>query len=267
MKLEAARKSDVSLAKVEREADRAFDRMERNVDAFLDWYYSLPAEYARIAKLLIGDLEGYLTDRLAAHLLKGDAFRGVETALNEAMTLHKSFQEEYNQAVRKIINDNRVNVEGRKFHVVQSMSLDDALNLPAYKDTLDLKKRMIGGAVAGSVTAVITGKIVSKVVGKATLKKAAQVLAKVVAGKGVSSAGLAAAGAAAGGAIGSVVPGVGTAVGALIGGMIGGIAAGITVDKLMLMLEEALNRADFKRELIEFIEGARKEFKKKLKGT
>jgi len=268
---EAERRYETSLARVEGEADRAFDHMEHNVDSFLDWYYSLPAEYARIAKLLTGKLEDYLKDKLTQYLLQGDPFRGVQAALNSALVDHKSLQEEYSRTVKKIIGENRVSESGRGFHVIQDMSLEEAFNLPVHQDIIDFQKRMLGGAgagvVAGTITAVITGKIVSKIVGKATLKKAAQVLAKVVASKAAGSAGGAAAGAAAGAAIGSVVPGAGTAVGAIIGGIAGGVITGVTVDKLFLMLEEALSRADFKRELIDSIEAARNEFKSKLKGT
>jgi hypothetical protein len=270
-KLEALHKVEISLSRVEAEADRAFDRMEINVDLFLDWYYSLPAEYARIANLLIGNLEDYLRDKLTEYLRQGAAFQSFETALDDALANHKSVLEEYNQTVRKIINENLIDVSGMKFHVVQSMTLDDALNSPIHKDHIDFNKRMIAGAgagtIAGTMTAVITKKIISKIIGKATLKKAAQVLAKVVASKVVGSAGGAAAGAAAGAAIGSVVPGVGTVIGAAIGGIAGGLVVGVTVDKLFLMLEEALSRDDFKRELIESIEDTRKDFKKNLRGN
>jgi len=268
---EAERRYETSLASVEGEADKAFDHMEHNVDSFLDWYYSLPAEYARIAKLLTGKLEDYLKEKLTQYLLQGDPFRGVQAALNTALVNHKSLQEQYSRTVRKIISENRISENVQEFHVIQDMSLEEAFNLPVHQDIIDFQKRMLGGAgagvVAGTITAVVTGKIISKIVGKATLKKAAQVLAKVVASKAAGSVGGAAAGAAAGAAIGSVVPGAGTAVGAIIGGIAGGVAVGVTVDKLFLMLEEALSRADFKRELIESIEAARNEFKSKLKGS
>ncbi len=269
-RVEALSKVGISLASVEGEADRAFDRMEGNVDSFLNWYYSLPAEYARILKILTGSLEDYLQDKLMEYLQQGDAFRKVEAALNEALANQKSVQEEYDRTVKKIISENRIKPQGAKFSVVQSISLKDAFNPPVHKDLIDFNKRMAGGvgagAIVGTVTAVVTKKIVSKIAGKATLKKAAQVLAKVMAGKVAGSAGGAAAGAAAGAAIGSFVPFIGTAIGATIGGIAGGIATGVTVDKLFLMLEEALNRDTFKKELIESIEDARKDFKNKLKG-
>jgi len=54
-------------------------------------------------------------------------------------------------------------------------------------------------------------------------------------------------------------------VGAVIGGIIGGIAVGVTVDKMLLLLEEYMNREEFKRELISAIREARMEIKAKLK--
>jgi len=57
------------------------------------------------------------------------------------------------------------------------------------------------------------------------------------------------------------VPGVGTAAGAVAGGLIGGVAVGVSVDKLLIELEEAMNREKFKREILAAIEEARAEFK------
>jgi hypothetical protein len=51
-------KLNVSRAKLEEQIDLAFDQMENNVDHYLDWYYSLMAEYVRLAKLMTGEIEG-----------------------------------------------------------------------------------------------------------------------------------------------------------------------------------------------------------------
>jgi phage tail tape-measure protein len=89
-------------------------------------------------------------------------------------------------------------------------------------------------------------------------------LAKVVASKTVGGAAAGAAGAAAGATAGTVVPGVGTAVGAVIG-FIGGLVVGVSVDKLLIELEEAISREEFKKSILSAIDEARVEFKAKLK--
>ncbi len=267
-KMQALRNAEKSMAEVEIEADKAFDRLKLNVDPFLDWYYSLPAEYLRIGHLLTGNLEGYLENKLSYYLRQGDAFSGVGRTLNAALEQHKAVLEEYKKKVSEIIGANRIASVGSSIEIARKMSIQDALTPPIHEDTIRISDRLFGGlgagAVVGTITAMITAKVISKAVGKATIKKAAQVLVKVVGGKTLSSVGGASAGAAIGAAAGSAVPIVGTAIGAAIGGIVAGVLTGVTVDKLLLMLEEAMNRDEFRQELLNSIEAARTDFKSKL---
>ena len=49
---------EATLQYLRNEADSMFTRLETEaVNEYLDWYYSLPAEYLRLAKMLVGDLE------------------------------------------------------------------------------------------------------------------------------------------------------------------------------------------------------------------
>ncbi len=269
-KVEALRNVDVSLARLEGQVDRAFDRLEGNVDAYLDWYYSLVGEYARIANLLVGDLENYMMQKLEECLYQGDAFKEVEASLNQALFEYKDAQRAYQETAERIMAENRVTTEGASFQVVQNMSLKDVMNPPIHQDMIHLESRLIAGggagAVAGAITTVVIKKIIAKIMGKNVLKLAAKALSKVVVSKTVGSAGGAGVGAAAGAAIGSVVPFLGTAAGAIIGGIIGGIVVGVSVDKLLIELEEAVNRDEFKREIVSSIEEARREFKTRLEG-
>lgn len=68
---------------MEGQVDRAFDRMEQNVDGYLDWYYSLTAEYVRLAKLLTGDIEGYMEQKLSEHIQKGEAYEIMTTVYRQ----------------------------------------------------------------------------------------------------------------------------------------------------------------------------------------
>jgi hypothetical protein len=269
-RVEALRRVEVSLAHLEDQADRAFDRLEANVDGYLDWYYSLLGEYTRIANLLIGEIEIYMLKKLEESLQQGDAFKEVQAALNNALAAHESAQILYQQAVQKIMNENRVDPAGSPVQVMQRMSLADVLNPPIHEDIISLETRLLAGgggvAIAGVVTAVVTQKIIGKIAGKNVLKLAAKALAKVGLSKTAGTAGGAATGAAAGAAIGSVIPILGTAGGAVIGGVIGGLAAGVILDKALLMLEESLTREEFKREILSAIREARMEFKAGLKG-
>jgi hypothetical protein len=269
-KVEALRHVEVSLTRLEGQADRAFDRLEGNVDVYLDWYYSLVGEYARIANLLVGDLEDYMTEKLEECLQQGDAFQEVEASLNRALSEYKGAQKVYQQARKRIMNENRVTTDGSPFQVVQKMSLKDVLNPPIHQDMIRLESRLIAGGgagvVAGTVTTVVIKKVIAKVMGKNVVKLAAKALSKVVVGKAAGSVGGAGMGATVGAAIGSVIPFVGTAAGAIIGGILGGIAVGVSVDKLLIELEEAVNREEFKQEILSAINEARNEFKANLRG-
>jgi hypothetical protein len=227
-------------------------------------------EYARIANLLVGELEDYMIDKLEESLQQGDAFKQVQAALNNALAAHDTAQKEYQQAAQTIMDQNRVDPAGSLVQVVQRVSLQDVLNPPIHQDIISLQHRLQvgggGGAAAGVVTAVIIKKVMGKVVGKNVLKLAAKALTKVVASKTAGTFGGAAAGAAAGAAIGSAIPVLGTAMGAAVGGIIGGIAVGVTVDKMLLMLEESFSREEFKHEILSGIREAQKEFKAGLKG-
>ena len=74
-------------------------------------------------------------------------------------------------------------------------------------------------------------------------------------------------GAATGAAIGSIVPFVGTAIGATVGGVLGALTVGVAVDAALLQLDEALNRENFERDLVNAIQEARREFAQEYMGS
>ena len=269
-KIEALHTVEISLIHLEAQTDRAFDRLKGNVDQYLDWYYSLVGEYTRIANLLVGELQDYMVKKLEESLQQGDAFKEVEVALNSALSEYGTARQLYQQAAEKILNENRATPAGSSFQVVQKVSLKEMLDPPIHQDMIGMQHRLmaggVSGAAAGAVTAVVVKKIIAKIMGKNALKLAAKALTKVVVSKTAGSIGGAGVGAAAGAAIGSVVPFLGTAVGAVIGGIVGGIIVGVTVDKMLIELEEVINRDEFKREIISAINEARMEFKAKLRG-
>lgn len=246
------------------EVNRAFDAMAGNVDGFLDWYYSLGAEYLRVAHLLTGDLDQLLAERLREQLLQGDAFARVEALLQQSVAGQEALQARYLAEAERVLAAARVETGGTPVQALHALSLGDVLTPPVHEELLTLQNRLLagtgGGAVAGVMTTAITAKLLSQMLAKGSVKLASKALAKLVAGK-VAGTGLGAgAGAAAGAAAGSVVPGIGTAIGALVGGVAGGILAGIGIDKALIEFEEAVSRETFRTELLESVEEARREF-------
>ena len=69
------------------------------------------------------------------------------------------------------------------------------------------------------------------------------------------------------GNVGSIVPFVGTAIGATVGGVLGALTVGVAVDAALLQLEEALNRENFERDLVNAIQEARREFAQEYLGS
>jgi len=267
--LDVIKQLDISLATLESEADIGFDMMANNVDGYLDWYYSLPGEYWRIAGLLTGSLESMMTEKLESHLMEVDALARLQDTVVDTLKQHKQLSDSYEASVKHILAQNRVPPGANIFQIAQQLPLDAVMEPPIHSGITNLENRLLiaggGGVVASAVTVAIATKVVSKVVGKGTIKLGAKALAKVAASKAAGALGGSAAGAAAGAAAGSVVPGIGTVVGGVIGGIAGAIVVGLTVDELLLMLEESYSRDDFKAQILEAIEAARDEFRAELK--
>ncbi len=267
-RLQALHKAEVSLISLNAEVDRAFDQLIANVDAYLDWYYSLGAEYARIGHLMLGDFSPYMTEQLQNSLQQGDVFKGVQQALDEAFDTHKQAVAEYQLVAKQILAHNRVEHSVLQTQVVQVLAMDDVLRIPLHKDKIQLQYRLSGSGAAAAVGAIsgfVVSKVIAKVAGKATFKFAVKGVGKLAVSKAAGTTGGATAGAATGAVVGSIIPGAGTAIGAVVGGVIGGIATGLIIDKGLIELESYLNRESFKQEIILAIDEARAEFKTSLR--
>lgn len=266
--LDSLSQLEASIGKLRETTDTGFKQMADNVDDYLDWYYSLPGEYERIVALATGVLENWMAEKLQNYLMKGNAFGPVQQSIEEVLKNNQQLRAEHLQKVEQILAENRIEpAHDSQLEIVRHASLNALKEPPAHSVIVNLENRMLisgGIGTAGAITGAIAGKITAKVAGKGVIKLGAQALIKVTAGKAVSALGGVAAGAATGMAVGSIIPGIGTAIGAAIGGIIGGITIGLAVEKLLLMLEEAFSRDEFKRQILEAIEEERVEFEKFL---
>jgi hypothetical protein len=254
-KVSSLGKANASRAIVEGQIDQAFNQMESNVDSYLDWYYSLSGEYTRLAKLMTGEIEKYMEEKLVEKLKQEEALKPLLAGLEVALANHSAITDEYQQAVKTIMANNRIQVPEFGSAGIPGITSDRILVLPTHFDVVSMRSRVVGGAAAAGIGAAIVAKIVSKGIFKA----AGKALSKVAISKAAGTAG----GAAIGAAIGSVVPGAGT----IVGGVIGGALAGVFVDKVLLKLEEAISREDFKMEILGSIRESRDKFKSELFGA
>lgn len=256
MRLLSSRLKDLDVLK--QEINRGFDLMEDNIDVFLDWYYSLPAEYARLAKLLTGSFEGYLTEKFSTILSQEAPFEQFERTFAALLESEPALRRAYQETIERILSRNSVTID-HPARMIVTDELDDPSAIFSYKSVIASARVRLqtsgfagvagasGGAVMGKkIATVVAKKLATKSVFKAAVKVAAK-----VATKAASVTKAAAIGTAVGGTVGSFVPIVGTAVGAAVGGVIGALGFGVGVDALLLELDESMNRSEFRVELIE----------------
>ena len=238
------------------QVDAGFAAMEANIDPFLDWYYSLPAEYGRIAHLLAGDFESYLAGKMGEYLSEGDPFGGLDTALARWEAAEEAMQPALEAELESLARARRVEIApGQPIAIVGSAEAAVFGAMPSISDRLTTRLAITGGTAG--LAAALTTAVMVKLGTKGVTKLAAKAALKVAASKGAGGTAGAGAGAAGGAIVGSVVPGIGTAAGAVIGGLIGGLAVGAGTDFLLVKLEEALSRDQLRAEMVSALDAAR----------
>ena len=265
---EAASSVGAAADQLRGEVNAAFARLENDaVNEYLDWYYSLTGEYGRIIVLLTGGtsrLEGYLTEKADETFGREQWFAGVNTGIERVFAADENARTAYEQAVRDILDRNRIDPQHAAVEVVLTKSLEDILQPSFYQDFIPAAHRFgvagaAGSAAGAGVGGIIAQKVTAKMLGKSVIKLAAKAPVKALASK-------VGAGALAGAAAGTVSPVAGTAAGAFVGILVG-IAGGVAIDGALLELEETLSREDRRREIIAAIREARREFETQYLGT
>ena len=214
-------------------------QLDAAVERYLDWYFSLGAEWGRILSLLTGDVGQFLQNKLTETL---SATPGLEAWA-------QSVQKQAQQGGAALTQaQQHINETLARHHLAldasQCIVRTQVPQLPALDMLGNARQRLtasaLGATGAGAFAAVVAGKAMAKT----SMKAASKVLAKAVAKQGLGKAGAAAAGAA----VGSVVPGVGTAAGA-IAGAVAGALIGVGIDWAALYAEEMLTRDAMRADL------------------
>lgn len=216
---------------------------EKPIDAYLNWYFSLPAEWMRIAKMLTGGLETMLAERLDSGFKSAPELVETLKRAQDDSQLQIAALDALQEKARGVLQDNVLLIDEKACKVVRQDVV--AQTLAANEDNA-LRLRTAGSAGAGLAAGVVAGKVAAKAMTKGSMKLASQVLTKFVLKKAATVSASAAAGAVAG----SVIPGLGTAVGAFLGA-ITGVAISIGVDWAILAVEEGLTRDAMKAELLQ----------------
>lgn len=259
-RIQALFQQSESVEGIRTEAKRAFSAMRLNVDDYLDWYYSLPAEYLRIAGAFTGNIEETIRRDLEAALMKGQPFHGLNSAVLSGVAGKAEILQNFAQRRDAILSENRLHNPAGDTLVVHSATLDELLAPPEDAVLVNLNQRLTASGV-GAIAGIVAAKIVGKVAAKGSIKLAAKALAKVGATKLAGAGG----GAATGAVIGSIFPGIGTLIGGVVGAAVG-LALGISIDALLLQLESYYSRDDFRNQIIGAIDAQEREFLALLEG-
>ena len=275
-----------------------FDARVANVDSYLDWYYSLGADYERLGNLITGTIESFVADQLAESLEAGVDDSEFVSTLQSYVDQAAAINAEYEEG---LANSELVGIPEWLLTSTEAITADFLSGpIEPTQRLLDAGERFGISATVGGAGGIAAGVATSKAVGgaaeKAATKSAEKAAASVAGDAAEKAAGKQAAKTAEKAAsksigskivekatskaffkaivsrIGSMIGsrGVGAAVGGAAGTLVGpgvgtavgiaaGAAIGVGVDYGLLMLDEAQNRESYKAEIIESIEEERAE--------
>ena len=275
-----------------------FDARVANVDSYLDWYYSLGADYERLGNLITGTIESFVADQLTSSLEAGvddsEYLSTLQSYVDQAAALKAEYEE-------GLANSELVGIPEWLLTSTEAITADFLSGpIEPTQRLLDAGERFGISATVGGAGGIAAGVATSKAVGgaaeKAATKSAEKAAASVAGDAAEKAAGKQAAKTAEKAAsksigskivekatskaffkaivsrIGSMIGsrGVGAAVGGAAGTLVGpgvgtavgiaaGAAIGVGVDYGLLMLDEAQNRESYKAEIIESVEEERAE--------
>lgn len=277
--------------------NESFDKQVANVDSYLDWYYSLGADYERLGNLITGTVEEFVADQLTSSLQEGVDDTQLQEALQGYMDQAAELRSDYEEqlAATELVGVPEWMLTATE--AVASGFFDGPVE-PAQK-VLDCGERLGLSAAAGAAGGVAVGKAASSAVESAGEKAAEKAAANAAADAATDAAEKTAAKQATKAAEKSVAKtvaskvaekaagksffkaivsritsmlasrGIGAAAGGAVGtvagpaGTVAGIAAGaaigVGVDYAALMIDEAMNRETYKAEIVDAIEEERSE--------
>lgn len=219
----------------------SFDKRIENVDSYLDWYYSLPADYERLVKVVTGTAEEFVSDQFESKIEEGIDDSAISDKFSELAGRSKQIEADAESTLEAAEMTEIPNIPDWLLETEITLNPDflsepmEPIRNYANDDAMRPLVSTGAGLAAGVMTKAVTKPFFNKFVTK---------IATALGSRGLS--------AAAGGVAGSAVGPLGTAV-----GVIAGTALGIGVDAAMLAFDEMQNRDTYKQEIIDAIEEER----------
>lgn len=230
--------------------DHNFNVMASNVDNYLDWYYSLSGEWGRIGHLFVGKLQDEMNAQLEQRLHVDEVMDTLGEQLQQARLLDARNQEAYAEKRANLKREFQIHPTFGQVLAVQKSF--EPTNLPfgpkqAKSPVLASLYSHLGVSGVAGVSGSLLGRqlaqrIMTSQALKSSTKAAAKILFEFLVRRSVGEAIITGIGTT----VGSVVPGAGT----VVGGAMGALAGGVIMDKLMLNLDEAMNRDAYKKEIL-----------------
>ena len=219
--------------------NESFDKRLANVDDYLDWYYSLPADYERLASMITGSAEEFVSDQFTAHIEKGID----DSAIDEQLEDFTAQIDQYRTEAEKELS--AYELDGVPEWLIAAK---EELNGDFLSDSFEPAQQLLDAndRVAISSTIGLAAGVLTKVVSKQFFKKFVSQIGSKIGARAIGSA--------IGGTAGTVAGPLGTAA-----GLVAGAAVGVGVDALMLNIDEWQNRDEYKAEIVEAIEEQRSE--------
>lgn len=233
----------------------SFDARLANVDAYLDWYYSLPADYERLVTMVTGTVEDFMRDQFTANIEAGIDDTALEDALRDLAERAAALEEDTASRLAEF------EIAGvPEWLLMEKVPLGPDFMSGALEPSariLSAGERLGLGAGTGIVTGAAAKHVAKNLATKVDEKQFFKEFVKKVAGK----LGGRAVSAAVGGAVGTIGGPLGTVVGAAVG-----TAAGVGIDYGMVKLDEWQNRDSYREEIVQLIEEERSEMLAAVQG-
>lgn len=226
---------------IDKEINDLFGGIERNIDSYLDFHYSVLGEYEELYTAMTGDIEKEIEKKL----------------------LGSGFDSKYNSTMKYLNSEYKTTLKQHSDFINKTASA--GINMDTNKDIFkpiiseirnnsDLSNRMgftvvaTTGALAGvKIAAALAKTVTAKAAGKAVIKGGGKLIAKEAAAGTAAAVGL-----ACGPAFWICSPAL--ALGAWFG-----------TDAAVVSIDEAWNRDDFKNKLVSSLNTMRYELGKSLK--
>ncbi|GAA8884230.1 hypothetical protein HpSIM16_01090 [Helicobacter pylori] len=222
---------DKMYSKVDAQIDNLFDPIENNVDKFLDWHYSLKGNYSELALLVAKKLglsvEDALFNKLQEKFLGADYKQRLQMMTDNISNAFISLLRQHKKDTEKIATQGVADIP----QVVESLkNINDQIER-------DLQLKMGFAAAIGATAGVGAGKLMKRLAPKLVEKLGTKLGAKVGA---------------------KFLAKFGIAVG-------GGVLSTLGADAAFNYIDEWLHRDDFKKEILNNINEAKKNLKESYK--